>query len=279
MTAKEQELADARVRLKARIQAIVGAEFGSPAAGEIPRFEEALTHPSFANESSASDNQRLEFLGDAVLGLCVSELLGRTHPDADEGALTRMRSALVNAEALARWARTEGIGDALALGKGARSGSEREQTNVLADAVEALVASVYEAYGIEGARRLVEHVVRDPMLEAAQLGSRDPKSLLQEQVQARGLVAPTYRVKGMRGPQHDPTFEIEVMIGDEVLGVGVGRSKRVAERAAALAALGAERGEAEKDEDALSDRAEAEARPTPPDSAASLDPHRTGGAR
>jgi ribonuclease-3 len=277
VTAKEQELADARVRLKARIQAIVGAECGAPAAGEIPRFEEALTHPSFANESTASDNQRLEFLGDAVLGLCVSELLGRTHPDADEGALTRMRSALVNAEALARWARTEGIGDALALGKGARSGSEREQTNVLADAVEALVASVYEAYGLEGARRLVEHVVRDPMLEAAQLGSRDPKSLLQEQVQARGLAAPTYRVKGMRGPQHDPTFEIEVMIGDEVLGAGEGRSKRVAERAAALAALSAKRGEGEGETDAVSDPAEGE--PSLPDSEESPAPHRKDEAR
>jgi ribonuclease-3 len=276
LTAKEAELAGARARLEARIQAIVGG-----GELEIPRFEEALTHPSFANESSAADNQRLEFLGDAVLGLCVSELLGRTHPDADEGALTRMRSALVNAEALARWARTEGIGSALALGKGARSGTEREQTNVLADAVEALVASVYEAYGLEGARKLVEHVVREPMREAAQLGSRDPKSLLQEQVQARGLAAPTYRVKGMRGPQHDPTFEIEVMIGEDVLGVGEGRSKRVAERAAALAALSARRGEEAGGEEAgdetVSDRAEAA--PSPPDSAEPRDPRRTDGAR
>lgn len=255
---KEEELAQARATLKARIQAIVGD-------GEIPRFDEALTHPSFANESSAADNQRLEFLGDAVLGLCVSELLARSHPDADEGALTRMRSALVNAEALARWARGEGIGDALALGKGARSGSEREQTNVLADAVEALVASVYEAFGLEGARRLVEHVVRDPMKEATQLGTRDPKSLLQEEVQARGLTAPTYRVRGMRGPQHDPTFEVEVLIGAEVLGVGEGRSKRVAERAAALAALTARR-EAEAEAEASAVNATDEAPgSTPPE--------------
>jgi ribonuclease-3 len=220
------------------------------APGEIPRFDEALTHPSFANESAALDNQRLEFLGDAVLGLCVSELLARSQPEADEGALTRMRSALVNAEALARWARAFGIGDALALGKGARSGTEREQTNVLADAVEAIVASVYEARGLEGARRLVEHVVREPMQEASHLGSRDPKSLLQEQVQARGLSAPTYRVRATRGPQHDPTFEVEVLIGEQVLGVGEGRSKRVAERAAALAALtaGAAEGAEEAEE-------------------------------
>ena len=227
---KEEELARARAVLKARVIEIVGE-------GELPRFEEALTHPSFANESEAADNQRLEFLGDAVLGLCVSELLARTHPDADEGALTRMRSALVNAEALARWARTEGIGGSLALGKGARAGSEREQTNVLADAVEAVVASVYEAHGLEGARRLVEHVVQIPMREAEQLATRDPKSLLQEEVQGSGRGAPTYRVKGMRGPQHDPTFEVEVLVGTDVLGVGEGRSKRVAERAAAAAAL------------------------------------------
>ena len=232
MTARETELQAARARLKQRVTEIVGG-------GEIPRFDEALTHPSYANESSEPDNQRLEFLGDAVLGLCVSELLSRENPGADEGVLTRMRSALVNAEALALWARAENIGEALALGKGARAGTEREQTNVLADAVEALVACVYEARGLEGARKLVENVVREPMLEAPRLGTRDPKSLLQEQVQARGLAAPTYRVRGMRGPQHDPTFEVEVIVGDVVAGLGEGRSKRVAERAAALAALSA----------------------------------------
>ncbi len=279
---KEAELSEVRAKLKARIQDIVGAA-GADAGGEsadaaeIPRFEEALTHPSFANESAAPDNQRLEFLGDAVLGLCVSELLVRSQPEADEGALTRMRSALVNAEALARWARSEGIGDALALGKGARSGTEREQTNVLADAVEALVASVYDARGLEGARKLVEHVVRDPMQEAAHLGSRDPKSLLQEQVQARGLAAPTYRVKEMRGPQHDPTFAVEVLIGNEVLGVGEGRSKRVAERAAALVALSTEQ-EPETSAD-LSGRATEQTAEAPPASAEDRDPHRTGGAR
>jgi ribonuclease-3 len=227
---KEEELLQARLRLRSRIEEIAGE-------GAVARFDEAMTHPSFANESAAPDNQRLEFLGDAVLGLCVSELLSRTRPDADEGTLTRMRSALVNAEALARWARAEGIGEALALGKGARAGTEREQTNVLADAVEALVAAVYEAHGLEGARRLVEHVVREPMQEAERLGSRDPKSLLQEQVQAKGQPAPTYRVRGMRGPQHDPTFEVEVLVGSEVVGVGEGRSKRLAERAAATAAI------------------------------------------
>ncbi len=227
---EEKLLQEARKRVEGRIKAIVGD-------GDMPRFAEALTHPSYANESSEPDNQRLEFLGDAVLGLCVSELLARTRPEADEGTLTRMRSGLVNAEALARWARAENIGEAIALGRGARAGTEREQTNVLADAVEALVACVYEAHGLKGARKLVEQVVKEPMQEVERLGSRDPKSLLQEQVQARGLPAPTYRVKGMRGPQHDPTFEVEVLVGEDVVGVGEGRSKRVAERAAAMAAL------------------------------------------
>lgn len=231
MTARETELANARARLRARILSIVGE-------GELARFDEALTHPSYANEFSEPDNQRLEFLGDAVLGLCVSELLVRERPDADEGVLTRIRSALVNAEALAGWARAESVGAAIALGKGARAGSEREQTNVLADAVEALVACVYEARGLPGARRLVEDVVRVQMRQAADLSNRDPKSLLQERVQSFGLAAPTYRVRGMRGPQHDPTFEVEALVGEEVAGVGEGRSKRLAERAAASAALG-----------------------------------------
>ncbi len=233
---EEVNVEEGRQRLRARIAGIVGE-------GEIQRFDEALTHPSFANEFDLPDNQRLEFLGDAVLGLCVSELLTRLRPDADEGALTRMRSALVNAEALARWARAEGVGDALALGRGARLGSERTQTNVLADAVEALVASVYEAREIEGARKLVEVVVAAALGELEQLETRDAKSLLQERVQARGLPAPTYRVRAMRGPPHDPTFEVEVVVGDEILGVGEGPSKRVAERTAARLALSSQENE------------------------------------
>lgn len=223
-------LAQARARLRTHVESVVGA-------GDIPRFDEALTHPSFANESTAPDNQRLEFLGDAVLGLCVSELLTAAHPDADEGALTRMRSALVNAEALAGWARAQALGDCIALGRGARAGSERERTNVLADAVEALVASVYLSRGLEGARKLVEDVVREPLKEAERLASRDPKSLLQELVQGRALPAPVYRVRASRGPQHDPIFEVEVLVDGAPVGVGEGRSKRLAERSAALAAL------------------------------------------
>jgi ribonuclease-3 len=226
------DLATPRAELLARVLAIVGG-------AEIPRFDEALTHTSFANEAGVHDNQRLEFLGDAVLGVCVSELLVAAHPDADEGALTRMRAALVNAEALARWAREVNLGGALALGKGARAGSEREQTNVLSDAVEALVAAVYEARGLDGARALVGEVVREPMQQAETLGVRDPKSLLQEKVQAEGRGAPAYRVVATRGPAHAQTFAVECVVEGTVIGRGEGRSKRLAERAAAHAALAA----------------------------------------
>jgi len=220
----------AREELLAKLVAIVGD-------GSIPRFDEALTHPSYANELGVADNQRLEFLGDAVLGLCVSELLAGSRPEADEGALTRMRSALVNAEALAQWGRQQKLGDCLALGKGARAGGESQQTNVLADTVEAIVAAVYDARGLPGARALVGEITREAMESAEALGTLDPKSTLQERVQAAGLSAPRYRVVSTQGPAHEPTFEVEVAADEEILARGNGRSKRLAERAAALAAL------------------------------------------
>ena len=234
MTARDTELGNARERLRLHIESIVGE-------GPLPRYEEALTHRSHANEAKVPDNQRLEFLGDAVLDLCVSEMLMNAHPDADEGALTRMWSALVSAEPLALWARAVSLGDAIAFGKGARG--ERERTNVLADAVEALIACVYDAHGLDGARRLVSEVVKGSLQEAAQLSSRDAKSRLQEDVQARGLPAPTYRVVANHGPP-EPRFEVEVLVNGEVLGRGEGGSKRAAEQAAATSALTAPTGAA-----------------------------------
>jgi len=224
------ELLAARVTLLAHVEELVGP-------GPIPRLEEALTHTSYANESGTTDNQRLEFLGDAVLGLCVSEMLAAAHTDADEGKLTRMRSALVNADALAGWARRVNLGACVALGRGAKLGSERDQTSVLADTAEALVAAVYDARGLEGARALVADVVRDLFDRAESLGAADAKSALQERVQARGMPAPTYRVVEVRGAPHAQVFEIEVLVGTTALARGEGRSKRLAERAAAERAL------------------------------------------
>jgi ribonuclease-3 len=225
------------VAARARLEQMLAERVGP---GDIPRLAEALTHPSFANEWNATDNQRLELLGDAVLGLCVTEALLASHPHAGEGELSRVRSALVNADALARWARTVALGESLAMGRGARAGTEKDQTNVLADAVEALIAAVFIAHGLDGARRLVEEVTRGVDKVRGELANLDPKGALQERVQASGAEAPRYRVVGSSGPPHDPRFEVEVLVGGEVVARGEGRSKRLAERAAAEAALAGE---------------------------------------
>lgn len=222
---------EARDELRKKLAAILGTE------ASVARLEEALTHPSFSNETGLPHNQRLEFLGDAVLGLCVSELLVTRFPDADEGSLTRMRSALVNATALARFAKKIDLGASLALGRGARTSGEREGLNVLADAVESLVAAVYDALGIEAARKLTLALVEDPLAELGTAKSLDPKSALQERVQARGEPTPTYRVVRSEGPAHDPRFIVEVLVGERVLAQGEGASKKAAERAAASAAI------------------------------------------
>jgi ribonuclease-3 len=209
---------------------------------DLPHLEEALTHPSFSNEQkkgSRADNQRLEFLGDAVLGLCVSEILMAKFPSAREGELSLMRASLVNTEALAAWARSVDIGAALRLGRGADAAGERAQKNVLADAVEALVGAVYLDGGIEEARRITALVVAEPLerfLTGPPLG-RDPKSELQERVQAEGGPSPRYRIVGTEGPDHNRLFVAVVEVGSEVLGTGAGRSKKLAEQEAARKAL------------------------------------------
>jgi ribonuclease III len=227
-------LEEARVELRGKLAVILASD------AEIPRLGEALTHPSFSNETGLPNNQRLEFLGDAVLGLCVSELLATRFPSADEGTLTRMRSALVNATALARFAKKIDLGESLALGRGARTSGEREGLNVLADAVEAIVAAVYVALGLEGARKVSAAIVEDPLAELDEAPSLDPKSALQERVQARGEPTPTYRVVRSEGPAHDPRFVVEVLVGERVLAQGEGASKKAAERAAATTALASE---------------------------------------
>ncbi len=200
---------------------------------------QALTHPSFSNESKSvrEDNQRLEFLGDAVLELCASTELYRRFPDADEGALTRMRAKLVNADALARWARKVELSPALRLGRGARTNGLAESRNVLADAVEALIAATYLDAGIESAADACRRVIDDG-LQALKPGSgRDAKSELQERVQAVGAAPPVYEVVASGGPAHERWFEVEVRVEGQSLAVGRGHAKRVAERAAAQQAL------------------------------------------
>jgi len=211
-------------------------------SGDLLHLEEALTHPSFSNEQRkgrCADNQRLEFLGDAVLGLCVTEVLMARFPSADEGELSRMRATLVNADALSSWARSVELGAALRLGRGAQAAGERDRTNVLADAVEALMGAVYLDRGLEAARALVHAVIEGPLsrfTEGPSL-SRDPKSELQERVQAEGGVSPRYRIVNIDGPPHDRDFTVVVEIGEVVAGEGRGRSKKLAEQEAARAAI------------------------------------------
>jgi ribonuclease-3 len=210
--------------------------------GDLPHLEEALTHPSYANEQRPGrrvDNQRLEFLGDAVLGLVVSELLMARFPAAKEGELSLMRSLLVNTEALAAWARSVDLGPSLRLGRGADAAGERDRDNVLGDAVEALVGAVYLDRGLDAARALAAVVVAAPLARLAPGGGlgRDPKSELQERVQAEGGASPRYRVVGTEGPDHRRAFIVVVEVNGEVAGEGRGRSKKLAEQAAARAAI------------------------------------------
>jgi ribonuclease-3 len=203
---------------------------------EPSHMQEALTHASYVNEHpGASDYERLEFLGDSVLGLCVSELLLQHMPRASEGRLTRMRAALVNTEALAAFARSAQLARFVRLGKGAIG--DAIQSKVLADVVEALVAAAWLDGGLEAARALTARIVGDVPQRAARLAERDPKSRLQELVQQAGSSAPAYRTVSVEGPDHDRWFEVEVQIDNAPRGRGRGRTKKQAEREAARIAL------------------------------------------
>jgi ribonuclease III len=210
-------------------------------SGEVEHLEEALTHRSFTNEQRKEnhrDNQRLEFLGDSVLGLCVTDALMARYPQANEGELSRMRSILVNAEALSSWARSVGLGAALRMGRGALATGEHERLNVLADAAEAVMGAVYLDRGLEEARRLVHAIIDEPMSRLSEsMVVHDPKSTLQERIQAAGGGSPRYRTLRIEGPAHAREFFVVVEIGDDVLAEGKGRSKKLAEVDAARAAL------------------------------------------
>jgi ribonuclease-3 len=197
---------------------------------------EALTHPSFAHEvAGAIDNQRLEFLGDAVLGLCVSDELSGRFPEAQEGQLTRTRAQVVSTEALSEFARERRIAEAIRFGRGAEQGNLHESAKVLADAVEALIAASYLEHGMDTARRICTEVLEAGLRAAG--GGRDAKSELQERVQALRIAPPTYRVVERLGPAHETEFVVEVVARGVVLGLGRGRSRRAAETAAARVAL------------------------------------------
>jgi ribonuclease-3 len=195
----------------------------------------ALTHSSAVNDAMAS-YQRLEFLGDRVLALVISEMLIETFPRAAEGELAQRLTALVRNEACAEVARTLDLGEAIRLGGGEAQSGGRRKAAILGDACEALIGAVYLDGGLEPARRFVVQNWRDKMLAATSI-VRDAKTTLQEWAQGRGLAAPAYAIVGRSGPDHAPRFEVEVNVTGLEPHRGAGRTRREAEQDAAAAAL------------------------------------------
>lgn len=200
-------------------------------------LEQALTHRSYAYENGGlPTNERLEFLGDAVLGLTVTEALYVAHPDLPEGSLAKLRAAVVNTRALAGVARALGLGRWLRLGKGELATGGCDKNSILADTMEALLGAVYLERGFGGATAVVRTLFGPLMAEAAGGGAApDWKTALQELTAARGHGAPGYAVSES-GPDHAKAFEAEAVVGGEVLGTGRGGSKKQAEQGAARAA-------------------------------------------
>ena len=204
-------------------------------------LSEALSHSSYANEHRAAhlnSNERLEFLGDSVLGFVTAEFLFVQHPDLPEGDLTRIRAALVCEQSLYEVARKLELGKYLKLGRGEEAGGGRERTSILADATEAVFAAVYLDGGIGAASRLIHRVLLDAEKEeAVEERRRDYKTALQELVQRTPGRTITYQLGEETGPDHCRVFVMEVSVDGQVSGRGEGRSKKEAEQAAAKAAL------------------------------------------
>ena len=200
-------------------------------------------HSSRIPERAAGDpeesNEKLEFLGDAVLELIVSEELVREFPDWSEGQLSKSRARLVNATAISLSAQRLGVGKYLLLGRGEEKTGGRTKPALLADAYEALIAAVYLDGGLEAARGFVRRSLVEGSIsvEAERLGHTDHKSALQEFLQSRGMTPGAYHVISETGPDHQKTFRVEVRIGGQVTAIGCGRTKKEAEQSAAIAAL------------------------------------------
>jgi ribonuclease-3 len=197
-------------------------------------LDRALTHRSFAYENGGlPTNERLEFLGDSVLGVVVTDTLFRAHPDLSEGRLAKLRAAVVNARALAGVARTIGLGEHIKLGRGEEATGGRNKSSILSDTVEAVIGAVYLSGGFEAASGVV-HLLFDPLMEeAAGLGAGlDWKTSLQELSAEYSLGVPEYVIEDA-GPDHEKTFTAQVKVHNELYGHGTGRSKKEAEQQAA----------------------------------------------
>lgn len=198
------------------------------------RLELALTHRSYAYENGGlPTNERLEFLGDSVLGVVVTDTLYRSFPDLPEGQLARMRAAVVNAKSLADVGREIGLGDYIRLGRGEQTTGGRDKSSILADTLEAVIGAVYLDSGLAGATELVHRLVDSLIDRAADLGAGlDWKSSLQELAARESVGVPEYSVESS-GPPHDREFVATVTLAGQAMGHGAGRSKKEAEHLAA----------------------------------------------
>ena len=216
------------------LEAAIGYRFKN-----ISLLQNALAHSSYANErwhSSLMSNERLEFLGDSILGMLVADHLYRNFPDRPEGELTRMRADMVCERALAAVAGKIGLGEHLLLGKGEEAGGGRGRDSILADAVESVIAASYLDGGMEAAKQFVDRFVL-VNVPHAKLHNRDYKTTLQELVQQKKNQTISYVLVGESGPDHDKQFVVQLLINAKVAGVGTGSSKKRAEHDAARAAL------------------------------------------
>ncbi len=204
-------------------------------------LERALTHSSYVNEQGRpyeENNERLEFLGDAVLDLIVGEALLSRCPHEEEGVLSKTRAIIVCESALAQLAQRLGIGERLLLGHGEALSGGRQRASMLADAMEAVLGAVYLDGGLEAVRGVALRLLSETMEEALSgKGFQDYKTRLQEALQAHGRQSIVYRVEREEGPDHDKTFFVSVSAGERLLGRGSGKNKKEAEQRAAQAAL------------------------------------------
>lgn len=213
-----------------KLQVILGYHFN-----DLSLLTRALTHRS----CNRSHNERLEFLGDALLGFLIARRIYQLYPDLNEGDLTRIRSTLVNKEALAITARDIGIGDHLYLGLGEENSGGRDRDSVLADAVEAIIGAVYLDGGVDACSGFVKRLVgQDPCGQSGRKNNRDPKTELQEFQQGSGKPLPKYLVLSVDGAAHEQVFRVEcVLTGPSGSFFGKGNTKRAAEQMAASMAL------------------------------------------
>ena len=216
------------------LEKAIGYQFGN-----ISLLQNALTHSSYANEryhNSLMSNERLEFLGDSILGMVVADHLYRTFPDRPEGELTRMRADMVCERALAEVANRLSLGQQLMLGHGEERFGGRNRDSILADAVESVIAATYVAGGMDAAVSVIRKFILCDV-PAQRLRNADYKTALQELVQQKKNQVLTYALVGESGPDHDKKFDVEVMLNGQVVGCGTGSSKKRAEQDAARAAM------------------------------------------